>query len=39
MVERDVISRMESGARFVTDFVAVAIAEVLEAPVLWLLYK
>ena len=31
MVERDVISRMESGARIVTDFEAVAIAEVLEA--------
>ena len=34
MVERDVISRMESGARIVTDFEAVAIAEVMEAPVL-----
>lgn len=32
MVERDVISRMESGARIVTDFEAVAIAEVLEVP-------
>ena len=39
MVERDVISRMESGARIVTDFEAVAIAEVLEVPVLWLLDK
>ena len=38
-VERDVISRMESGARIVTDFEAVAIAEVLEVPVLWLLDK
>lgn len=36
MVERDVISRMESGSRIVTDFEAVAIAEVLEVPVLWL---
>lgn len=32
MVERDVISRMESGSRIVTDFEAVAIAEVLEVP-------
>nr|UVY15385.1 MAG: helix-turn-helix domain protein [Bacteriophage sp.] len=39
MVERDVISRMESRARIVTDFEAVAIAEVLEVPVLWLLDK
>ncbi|MEJ5965264.1 helix-turn-helix domain-containing protein [Flavonifractor porci] len=39
MVERDVISRMESGARIVTDFEAVAIAEALEVPVLWLLDK
>ena len=39
MVERDVISRMESGSRIVTDFEAVAIAEVLEVPVLWLLGK
>jgi len=39
MVERDVISRMESGARIVTDFEAVAIAEVMEVPVLWLLDK
>ena len=30
MVERDVISRMESGARIVTDFEAVAIAELLD---------
>ena len=39
IVERDVISRMESGSRIVTDFEAVAIAEVLEVPVLWLLGK
>lgn len=37
MVERDTISRMESGPRFVADFEAVVIAEVLEVPVLWLL--
>ena len=35
MVERDTISRMESGSRFVADFEAVVIAEVLEVPVLW----
>ena len=39
MVERDTISRMESGSRFVADFEAVVIAEVLEVPVLWLLGK
>lgn len=39
MVERDTISRMESGSRFVADFEAVTIAEVLEVPVLWLLGK
>lgn len=37
MVERDTISRMESGSRFVADFEAVEIADVLEVPVLWLL--
>ena len=37
MVERDTISRMESGSRFVADFEAVVIAEVLEVPALWLL--
>lgn len=38
-VERDTISRMENGGRFVADFEAVTIAEVLEVPVLWLLGK
>ena len=37
MVERDTSSRRESGSRFVADFEAVVIAEVLEVPVLWLL--
>lgn len=36
-VERDTISRMENGARFVADFEAVTIARVLEVPVEWLL--
>lgn len=39
MIERDVISRMESGNRIITDFETVAIAEALEVPVLWLLGK
>ena len=38
-VERDTISRMESGSRFVADFEVVTIAEVLEVPILWLLGK
>ncbi len=37
MVERDTISRMENGGRFVADFEAVTIADVLEVPVVWLL--
>ena len=39
MVERDTISRMESGERFITDFELLAIADALEVPVLWLLGK
>lgn len=39
MIERDVISRMESGHRIITDIEAVTIAEALEVPVLWLLGK
>ena len=39
MVERDVISRMESGARIVADFEVVVIADVLEVSVDWLLGK
>ncbi len=39
MIERDVVSRMESGTRIITDFEAVAIAEALEVPVLWLMGK
>lgn len=39
MVERDTISRMENGDRFVADFEAVMIAEVLDVPVEWLLGK
>lgn len=32
MVERDTISRMENGGRFVADLRAVTIADVLEVP-------
>lgn len=39
MVERDTISRMENGGRFVADFEAVTIADVLDVPVVWLLGK
>lgn len=39
MIERDVISRMESGHRIITDIEAVTIAEALGVPVLWLLGK
>lgn len=38
-LERDTISRMENGDRFVADFEAVVIADVLEVPVEWLLGK
>lgn len=39
MLERDTISRMENGDRFVADFEAVTIAKVLDVPVEWLLGK
>lgn len=38
-LERDTISRMENGDRFVADFEAVTIADALEVPVEWLLGK
>lgn len=38
-LERDTISRMENGDRFVADFEVVTIADVLEVPVEWLLGK
>lgn len=37
MLERDTISRMENGDRFVADFEAVTISKVLDVPVDWLL--
>lgn len=36
-VERDVISRIENGSRFVADFEVVAVAEILDMSVDWLL--
>lgn len=38
-VERDVISRIENGSRFVADFEVVAVAEILDVSVDWLLGK
>lgn len=38
-IERDVISRMETGDRIITDIEAVTMAEVLEVSVMWLLGK
>ena len=39
VVERDTISRMENGGRFVADFEVVTIADILEVSVEWLLGK
>lgn len=36
-MERDSISRMESGYRYVADYEILAIADILEVSVLWLL--
>lgn len=38
-VERDVISRIENGSRFVADFEVVAVTEILDVSVDWLLGK
>ncbi len=38
-VERDTISRIESGSRFVADFEVTALAEALDVSILWLLNK
>lgn len=37
VIERDSLSRIENGGRFVADFEVVTIAEVLEVSVEWLL--
>lgn len=39
IVERDVISRIENGGRFVADFEVMVIEDVLEVSVDWLLGK
>jgi len=36
-MNRDCISKIESGDRFVADFEVITMADVLEVPVLWLL--
>ena len=36
-MNRDCISKIENGDRFVADFEVITMAEVLEVPVLWLL--
>lgn len=38
-IERDSVSRIENGGRFVADFEVVTIAEVLDVSVVWLLGK
>ena len=37
MIERDSVSRIEIGTRFVADFELLAMAKVLNVPVKWLL--
>lgn len=39
VIERDSVSRIENGSRFVADFEVVTMAEVLEVSVDWLLGK
>lgn len=36
-MERDIISRMESGYRYVADYEILTIADILDVSVLWLL--
>ena len=37
IIERDSVSRIESGVRFVTDYELLILAKVLKVDVLWLL--
>ena len=37
IIERDSVSKIESGRRFVTDYEIVILAKALGVPVLWLL--
>lgn len=39
VIERDSISRIEIGTRFVADYELMAIAEILKTPIEWLLGK
>lgn len=39
IIERDSISRIENGTRFVTDYELMILAEILKVDVLWLLGK
>ena len=39
IIERDSISRIENGTRFVTDYELMRLAEILKVDVLWLLGK
>ena len=38
-VERDSISRIESGSRYVADYEVTTFADILDIPILWLLGK
>ncbi len=39
MIEREAISKIESGLRFVTDYELMVFAQVLDVSILWLLGK
>ena len=39
VVEQDVISRIESGSRYVADYEVTTFADILGVPILWLLGK
>ncbi len=38
-MERDSISRIESGSRYVADYEVTTFADILDVPILWLLGK
>lgn len=39
IIERDSISRIESGTRFVTDYELKVLAKILRVDILWLIYE
>ena len=39
IIERDTISRIESGTRFVTDYELKVLAKILRVDILWLIYE